>query len=73
MSIMILSYSRHWNRWIYTWQSIRRYIRLLLNSAMTFSDFVREQTRKEETSVIYEMSDHALFRMNEVRRELSCT
>lgn len=31
-----------------------------------FIDFVREQTKKEATSVIYEMSDHALFQMNDL-------
>lgn len=31
-----------------------------------FIEFVREQTKKEATSVIYEMSDHALFQMNDL-------
>jgi DNA sulfur modification protein DndD len=35
-------------------------------SSRDFIDFVREQTKKVATSVIYEMSDHALFQMNEL-------
>ena len=31
-----------------------------------FIEFVREHTMKEATSAIYEMSDHALFQMNEL-------
>lgn len=31
-----------------------------------FIEFVREQTKREATSTIYEMSDHALFQINEL-------
>lgn len=36
------------------------------DSSRDFIDFVRKQTKKKETSAIYEMSDHALFQMNEL-------
>lgn len=35
-------------------------------SSRDFIEFVREHTMKEATSAIYEMSDHALFQMNEL-------